>query len=671
MAINWVRWLLATCVCASLWSVALARYKYRNQQPPIYKKSWPTGPRISMGNSVHMNAGPPGYKPNYNRPIYKPTNYRYPPPNPVRRPAMFGAPPSWKSQSMMGPLSNQGSLPQRGPVKEFHSMNKVTEYSPEYRPDQAMSPPSHHAAQTDDDKGPIHTIPAPNLGPADKPFNLQSQGDYPQSPSQDYMPSMSPAGSPQANVFGASPQMQRVTVAGSTSPSPIIHRYEVTETNEIGHQDFRTSAQPGAFLTPDFDVGRLTAGGGSAQNGDVFAAVPSNTALVGFGQSNGAMQTNLHSSLHVGFPGQGVAPQSTDQQRSPELHVGHPAPADPPLSANQLYDLLNSFPQQLGDQYSATQQQQQQQQQLDQLFPVQFSQPQMHSFNYDEQANKLLLQQQQQQQQQQLQQLQQQHQNIFVDRDYGSGRVTADYSLEPDARDTGLTRVAENSENSVLDTGYEDVKQPQQQQQQQQQQHQGAQSTYFAQVGGPEDGSLSTQFYTTLPSREAAEKLAALAAAGNVNSHLLGQLRKQQGSSSLLPPNHKEENYEVRDPGEDEESRYQEIRYIQQQQQRHRDGQRDDEAQGDDDDDRQNSEDKRPLRIMVPDLEDYGEDEAGQRNFRNGEAESNKGATIREEYEYEDNQEEEQRTGNIGEQEGYGQNQDSEFGSRIATAKNQ
>jgi len=37
-----------------------------------------------------------------------------------------------------------------------------------------------------------------------------------------------------------------------------------------------------------------------------------------------------------------------------------------------------------------------------------------------------------------------------------------------------------------------------------------------------------TKFYTILPNKETAEKLAALAAAGNINSRLIGRLRKQQ-----------------------------------------------------------------------------------------------------------------------------------------------
>lgn len=59
-------------------------------------------------------------------------------------------------------------MPQRAPIKEFYSINKVPEYSPEYRPELVALPPTHRG-DVDDDKGPIHTIPAPNLSPADKP----------------------------------------------------------------------------------------------------------------------------------------------------------------------------------------------------------------------------------------------------------------------------------------------------------------------------------------------------------------------------------------------------------------------------------------------------------------------------------------------------------------------
>lgn len=69
-------------------------------------------------------------------------------------------------------LNNRPILPQRAPIKEFYSINKIPEYSPEYRPELVVLPPTHRGGvDDDDDKGPIHTIPAPNLSPADKPYN--------------------------------------------------------------------------------------------------------------------------------------------------------------------------------------------------------------------------------------------------------------------------------------------------------------------------------------------------------------------------------------------------------------------------------------------------------------------------------------------------------------------
>lgn len=85
---------------------------------------------------------------------------------------MFNVPSTiWKNQiPIRTSLNNHAVLPQRPPVKEFHNVNKMPEYSPEYRPEAAVLPPTHRGG-VDDDKGPIHTIPAPNLSPMDKPFN--------------------------------------------------------------------------------------------------------------------------------------------------------------------------------------------------------------------------------------------------------------------------------------------------------------------------------------------------------------------------------------------------------------------------------------------------------------------------------------------------------------------
>ena len=68
-------------------------------------------------------------------------------------------------------------------------------------------------------------------------------------------------------------------------------------------------------------------------------------------------------------------------------------------------------------------------------------------------------------------------------------------------------------------------------------------------------GALATSYYTTLPNREAAETLATLAAAGNVNSNLLSHIR--QGETESVTPNRGdapvEEDY-VEEEEEEEES---------------------------------------------------------------------------------------------------------------------
>lgn len=99
---------------------------------------------------------------------------------------MFNVPPTqWKNPiPVIAPIQNIAVIPQRTTVKEFAVMNKVPEYSPEYRPE-LIALPQTHRGDIDDDRGPIHTIPAPNLSLADKPYHTgeennddNSQGDY-------------------------------------------------------------------------------------------------------------------------------------------------------------------------------------------------------------------------------------------------------------------------------------------------------------------------------------------------------------------------------------------------------------------------------------------------------------------------------------------------------------
>lgn len=148
----------------------------------------------------------------------------------------------------------------------------------------------------------------------------------------------------------------------ATNPSTPQHQYEVTESNDAAVlKDHQVAVQSATIQPQDLDITRLysTIINPHPQSNELLVNHPvnENTGVVGpsvmqFGQSSAPMQTNLHSSLHVGFPATAVQTPYTVTQQIPELHVGHPAPAGPPLSATQLYDLLNSFPHKLTEQYT-------------------------------------------------------------------------------------------------------------------------------------------------------------------------------------------------------------------------------------------------------------------------------------------------------------------------------
>ena len=85
-----------------------------------------------------------------------------------------------------------------------------------------------------------------------------------------------------------------------------------------------------------------------------------------------------------------------------------------------------------------------------------------------------------------------------------------------------------------------------------------APTSYFSQIDNG-NGEVSSSFYTTLPNREAAETLATLAAAGNINSHLANHLRnEEQGGRAPLTENvQPEEEVVEEEEYEDEEEQEQ------------------------------------------------------------------------------------------------------------------
>lgn len=139
------------------------------------------------------------------------------------------------------------------------------------------------------------------------------------------------------------------------------HQYEVTENNDVALNEHQNIQPQAIHQAQNLDITRLYSSitnnpHQSSQSNELFAnhAINSNAeSNVQFGQSNMPMQTNLHSSLHVGFPSTVIQTPYTVQQIPANFHIGHPVSAGSPLSATQLYDLLNNFPQKFAEQYTS------------------------------------------------------------------------------------------------------------------------------------------------------------------------------------------------------------------------------------------------------------------------------------------------------------------------------
>lgn len=148
------------------------------------------------------------------------------------------------------------------------------------------------------------------------------------------------------------------TTATSSSAS-LQHQYEVTESNADAAgtlpKEHRTVQQAVTLQPQNLDLTNLYSTAINPHANELFVNHPinANTGVAGsnvqFGQP---MQTNLHSSLHVGFPATAIQTPYTIVQQIPDLHVGQSSPAGPPLSATQLYELLNNIPHKLTEQYT-------------------------------------------------------------------------------------------------------------------------------------------------------------------------------------------------------------------------------------------------------------------------------------------------------------------------------
>jgi len=100
----------------------------------------------------------------------------------IRQPTMYNIlSTNWKNQiPIQASLNKHLILSENVPFKKFNSIYQIPEYNAkyksEYKPELIVLPHIYQGI-VDDDKGPIHTIPAPNLNPADKYYNLSTNAE--------------------------------------------------------------------------------------------------------------------------------------------------------------------------------------------------------------------------------------------------------------------------------------------------------------------------------------------------------------------------------------------------------------------------------------------------------------------------------------------------------------
>lgn len=145
----------------------------------------------------------------------------------------------------------------------------------------------------------------------------------------------------------------------ATSSAPLQHQYEVTENNNITLKEYQTI--PPALQLQNLDIRKLYSiiMNNPLQSNQLFTNHPIISSMdttrstnVEFDQSSVPMQTNLHTSLHVGFPATASqTPYAITQQIPTDLHVGHSTPAGSPLSGTEFYELLNNISYKLPEQH--------------------------------------------------------------------------------------------------------------------------------------------------------------------------------------------------------------------------------------------------------------------------------------------------------------------------------
>lgn len=380
------------------------------------------------------------------------------------------------------------------------------------------------------EKGPIHTIPAPNLSPADRPAFIKEE--IPHKAAYNFKEQEISVNSiqnfPLANIPQALPLIQQLP-----QQHVAAHQYQVNEYQEQQLPNERPAqfAGPQTYYAPDPDP-KLNLNNFNAD----LAGLASNTNL---------------------FP-QGGATLGTPQ---PAILAAQHNIVSPPglLSYQELQQILNSIPQQhLVDSYGTPLVQQPQLQQhfmqqanlpvqqtlfqpevLNQIQDVPESiknnfKPQFHTFNYDEQSR----------------------QNA-VPSEFAQSRVTGDYQIEQETSENNPTISVQSPNEALAQTQYvqqyfannddnvnENVVEDETDKEA---------TRILSQLASNGDVSPN-MFYTSLPNRETAETLASLQAAGNVNSNLMKNIpQNDQPSGMRIYVPDEEDSEEMETSGETEE----------------------------------------------------------------------------------------------------------------------
>lgn len=383
------------------------------------------------------------------------------------------------------------------------------------------------------EKGPIHTIPAPNLSPADKPAVIREE--IPHKAAYNFKEHEISANSiqnlPISNLPQALPLVQQIPQQAVS-----FHQYQVNEYQEQQVPNERPAqfATQQTYYAPDPDP-KLSLNNFNAD----LSSLATNTNLFPQGSTLGTPQPAILAAQHniVSPPGL--------------------------LSYQELQQILNSIPQQhLVDSYGTPLVQQPQLQQhfmqqanlplpQNQVFHPEYVnqiqdvpdsvknnfKPQFHTFNYEEQSR-----------------------HKSVPNDFAQSRVTGDYQIEPET--------SENNPSVSVQTPNEALAQTQYVQQYFANTEENVNENVVEDESDKEATRILSQlasngevspnmFYTSLPNREAAEALASLQAAGNVNSNLMKNLPQNDQPSNgmrIYVPD-EEESEEMQTSGETEETK--------------------------------------------------------------------------------------------------------------------